>query len=199
MKGKFIVFEGIDRSGKTTQAKILAEKLKKYGRDVLFTFEPGDSPLGRKIREILLNSDEFIPPLAETFLFEADRNIHIEKVIKPALEQGIWVISDRYTYSTIAYQSGGKGVPLEIVEKLNNIATEKLNPDLVFLIDISPDEAMRRKGIPDRMEKEGEEFLEKVRNTYLQLARNNKNFVVIDGTLTVEKISEIIWKRISGL
>ncbi len=199
MSGKFIVFEGIDRSGKSTQAKLLQEKLKDAGLNVILTYEPGDSSIGTQIRKILLHSTISLTPFAETLLFEVDRNLHVEEKIKPYIEKDIWVISDRYIYSTIAYQSGGKGVPEELVNSLNKLATGELYPDIVFLIDIDPSTAMKRKGSLDRMEKEGKAFLEKVRDSYLDLARKNRNFVVIDGTLPVEHISDIIWKKILTL
>ena len=194
MNKKFIVFEGIDRSGKTTQAKLLYQRLKDEGEKVILTNEPGETAAGNEIRKLLLESELDLLPLTEVFLFEADRREHVEKVIIPHLEKGYFVISDRYTYSTIAYQGGGKGIDEKIIEELNSIATDKLFPDIVFLIDISPETALKRKGKTDRMEKGGIQFLKKVREKYLELARKNSNFSVIDGEKTIEEINSIIWE-----
>ncbi len=196
MKGKFIAFEGIDRSGKSTQAKLLCESLKRKGVPVILTHEPGATHVGEKIREIILDTTMEIDPLAETFLFEADRIQHVKRMIKPAIESGTWVISDRFFYSTMAYQHGGKGVDKNLIETLNSIATDGIEPDIVFLIDISPSTAMRRKGKPDRMEMEGIKFLNNVRNAYLEIAKHEKNFIVIDGEKEIEEIQELIWKEI---
>ena len=199
LKGKFIVFEGIDRCGKTTQAKLLQKKLKEKKIDPVLTFEPGATNIGHELRDILLHSQFNLDPLTETFLFEADRTEHVKKVIIPALKSGKWVISDRYFYSTLAYQSGGKGVNEEIINQLNQFATNGVIPDLVILIDILPETAVQRKGELDRIEKEGIQFLNRVREKYLYLSRQEKNFVVIDGEVPIPQIEEKIWKIVLTL
>ena len=202
-KGKFIVFEGIDGSGKTTQARKLYEYLKEKSFKVVLTKEPGGTDVGMEIRKILLNKDFKIPPIAELLLYEADRNIHISNFIKPKLEDDFTVISDRYIYSTLAYQSFGRGIDRNLVDFLNRLATENLKPDIVFLLDISVDEGLKRIGKrqdKDRIEKENIEFHQKLREGFLKLADENKDiFCVIDGKLNVEdifdKILEILKER----
>ncbi len=195
-QARFIVFEGIDRSGKSTQADMLHRRLLQEGVEAIITHEPGATDIGREIRRILLQSTETIPPIAETLLFEADRNIHVETVIRPALQSGKYVICDRYIYSTVAYQSGGKGVDSNLINSLNEIATNGLQPDIVFLIDIPPEVALKRKGTMDRMEREGIDFLSRVRNSYLELAKQNGNFVVLDGREPIEELGRKIWETI---
>ncbi len=195
-QARFIVFEGIDRSGKSTQADMLHRRLLQEGVEAIITHEPGATDIGREIRRILLQSTETIPPIAETLLFEADRNIHVETVIRPALQSGKYVICDRYIYSTVAYQSGGKRVDSNLINSLNEIATNGLQPDIVFLIDIPPEVALKRKGTMDRMEREGIDFLSRVRNSYLELAKQNGNFVVLDGREPIEELGRKIWETI---
>lgn len=187
-KGKLIVIEGIDGSGKDTIAERLASYLKSYGIDVLVTKEPGDAFDG-KIREILLT--ENVDAYSELFLFLADRRRHVLKTIKPALDRGNWVIAIRFTDSSFAYQ-GAKGVDGELIDKLNDIATGGLNPDLVILLDIPADEAVKRlekRGNRDRFE--DKDFLARVRQRYLSLSGRD-NVVVIDASVDVEEV----WRRV---
>ncbi len=195
-RGKFIVFEGIDGSGKTTQAKKLYEYLKGKGLKTVLTKEPGGTDIGKEIRKILLNKDYNIPPIAELLLYEADRNIHISAFVKPKLHNGYVVISDRYIYSTLAYQSFGRSIDRNLIDYLNSLATEDLKPDIVFLLDIPVEEGLNRIGKirdKDRIEKEDINFHLKLREGFLKLAEENKDiFCIIDGTENINSIFDKI-------
>lgn len=158
MNGLFITLEGIDGSGKSTQVLLLANRLREMGYAVLLTKEPGGTEIGKRIAEILLDCDNsHLAPKTEMFLFAADRAQHVEELIKPALNKGQIVISSRYLDSTFAYQSSGRGLPLDQTKTIMMIATENLLPDLTFILDLNPVLASKRlKG--DRMEQEGLEF-----------------------------------------
>ena len=134
MRGKFITFEGIDGSGKSTQLRMLASDLRVKGYNVLTTMEPGGTPLGRRLRESFLETEENVSPLAELLLFAADRAQHVELLIKPALEEGKIVISDRYADATFAYQGAGRGFPETLVNQVIKIATGGLKPDLTLVL-----------------------------------------------------------------
>ena len=194
--GKFIVFEGIDGSGKTTQAKKLYEYLKEKGLKTVLTKEPGGTDIGKEIRKILLNKAYNIPPIAELLLYEADRNIHISTFVKPKLHNGYVVISDRYIYSTLAYQSFGRDIDRNLVDYLNSLATEDLKPDIVFLLDIPVEEGLNRIGKirdKDRIEKEDINFHLKLREGFLKLADENRDiFCIIDGTENINSIFDKI-------
>ena len=194
-KGLFITFEGVDGCGKTTQIKLLQEYFEKQGKTVLLTREPGAKGLGTKLREILLNYDGEVSPNCESFLFLADRAQHIDTIIKPAVERGEIVLCDRHTDSTVAYQGYGRGVNLEQIKMLNNIATSGMKPDLTFVFDIDVDTSMSRVGKEkDRMESAGVEFFKRVRDGYLDIAKQESDRVkLLDGSDKIEDIhSEII-------
>lgn len=192
----FITLEGIDGCGKTIQARMLYEGLvSRFGEDsVLWTKEPGGWPGGEKLREFLL---EGAPrhPLTESFIFIADRCEHVEKVIKPALEAGRIIICERYSDSTLAYQSWGRGIPLEKLEELLRWCAFPV-PDRTLLLDLSPEKAydrLSRRGGLDRLEEEGIHFLEKVREGYQFLARRDAGrIVVLDGDRPAETVAEEI-------
>lgn len=193
--GFFITFEGIESSGKTTQINLLYDYLKSIGKNVIKTREPGGTKIGLKIREVLLSKwDEKFPNLAELLLYEADRNIHIHNVIKPSLENGYIVLSDRYTDSTTAYQHYARGIDCEIVNYLNALATDGLRPNLTFLIDIPIEISLKRLSQSrDRIESEDIEFHKKLREGFLKIAENEKDrFVIIDGTMGIMEIHKII-------
>ncbi len=179
MKGILISFEGIDFTGKTTQGKRLFDYIsqrdgfaKSKGVECIFTKEPGGTETGEKIREILLNSSS-LERWTELFLYLASRSQLIKEVIKPSLSLGRLVIVDRFSDSTFAYQGYGRKLPLSLIKKLNEKATEGIKPNLTFLLDDSPKVAFRRKGSkpPDRLEREGGKFQEEVRKGYLKLAK----------------------------
>ena len=189
-KGFFITFEGADGCGKTTQSKLVQEYLEKSGYSVVWTREPGAKGLGQNIRELLLHYDGEVAPMCEAFLFLADRAQHIEHLVKPAVEAGKIVICDRHTDSTIAYQGYGRGEDIEQLKYLNNLATDSIKPDLTFVFDVSTDVAQQRVGAEkDRMESAGIEFHKKVRQGYLEIAKQEPDRVkVVDANASVEKV-----------
>lgn len=195
MKGLFITFEGIDGSGKSTQAMLLKDRFNQLDRPVVFTKEPGGTPLGKKIREILLNDN--MNPVSEFLLFAADRKEHAKKIIIPSLADGKIVISDRFADSSVAYQGFGRGVPIDFISFVHQNILSGLKPDLTFIIDILPEIGLERLAERDRIERGGMDFLNKVREGYLELARADKRFVVIDGTAVLEKVANSIWEFIS--
>ncbi|MEJ5173086.1 MAG: dTMP kinase [Hydrogenothermaceae bacterium] len=189
-KGTFITFEGIEACGKTTQSEILYSYLKDNGYKAVLTREPGGTELGKKIREILLShTEEKFPELAELLLYEADRNIHIHNIIKPKVEDGFIVISDRFYDSTTAYQHYGRNIDFNIVDYLNRLATEGYKPDITFLIDIPVEKAFERLKSKDRLESESIEFHRKVREGFLSIAQKDLDrVVVLDGLQSIEDI-----------
>lgn len=189
-KGLFITFEGTDGCGKTTQIEMLKDYFEKQGRTVLLTREPGAKGLGTKLREILLNYDGEVSPICESFLFLADRAQHVDTIIKPAVARGEIVLCDRHTDSTVAYQGYGRELDIEQIKMLNNIATSGLKPDLTFIFDIDIDTAQKRVGKnKDRMESAGIEFFKRVRNGYLEIAKQEPERVkVLDGSKSIETI-----------
>lgn len=189
-KGLFITFEGVDGCGKTTQINLLSQYLIKRGYEVLLTREPGGKGLGEKLREILLNYDGEVSDRCESFLFLADRAQHIDVIVNPAVEQGKIVLCDRHTDSTVAYQGYGRGLDIDTINHLNNLATNGKRPDLTFVFDIDTETSMKRVGKnQDRMESAGIEFQTKVRNGYLKIANQEPERVkVIDSTKSIEEI-----------
>ena len=192
--GLFITFEGGDGCGKTTQIKLLDEYLRSKGYRTLLTREPGSKGLGVKLREILLNYDGEVSPTCESFLFLADRAQHVDCIIKPALQEGVIVLCDRHTDSTVAYQGYGRGLDLEQIHRLNNIATSGLKPDLTIVLDVDVETSQKRVGDEkDRMESAGMEFFERVRQGFLEIAKQEPERVkVVDSTQTIQEIHEQI-------
>ena len=181
-----VTFEGIDRSGKTTQARLLAEAL---GSDALLVREPGGTPAAERIRALVKDPEVELSPIAETLLFGAARAELVASVIEPALADGKIVISDRYVDSTIAYQGGARGLGIDEVERLNRWLTGGREPDLTFLLDLPPGEAGARPGEPDRLEEEGEALQRAVAEAYDQLAvRYSDRYVRIDAARPVEDV-----------
>jgi dTMP kinase len=168
MRGLFVTFEGIDRSGKTTQAGLLCEAL---GDEALGVREPGGTPAGERVRELLKDPSVELSPEAEALLFAAARSELVAEVILPALEEGKVVVSDRFLDSSLAYQGGARGLGIEDVERVNHFATRGLKPDLTFLLDLSPEDAASRAGETDRFEEEGEGLQEAVGAAYERLMR----------------------------
>lgn len=186
----FITFEGVEASGKSTQARLLYDHLLSKGYNAVLTREPGGTQLGKKIRELLLShTDEIFPPVAELLLYEADRNIHLHNIIRPYLEKGYIVVSDRFFDSTTAYQHYGRGLDLGMVNLLNNLATEGLKPDITFLLDVDVETSFSRLEKPDRIEGQGFHFHQKVREGFLELARLFPDrIVLIDARQSVNEI-----------
>ncbi len=191
-KGLFITFEGADGCGKTTQMNLLAEYLKNQGREVVLTREPGGKGLGEKIREILLNYDGEVSDRCESFLFLADRAQNIDTIVNPAVDAGKIVLCDRHTDSSVAYQGYGRGLDIERINMLNNLATNGKKPDITFVFDIDTETSMKRVGKEkDRMESAGFEFHTKVRNGYLEIAKKEPERIkVIDASKSIEEIHQ---------
>lgn len=189
-KGLFITFEGADGCGKTTQMKLIDEYLRGKGFRTLMTREPGAKGLGERVREILLNYDGEVSPACESFLFLADRAQNMDCIIKPAVEKGVIVLCDRHTDSTIAYQGYGRGVNIDELKNLNNIATGGRKPDLTIVFDIDVQTSQARVGEEkDRMESAGVEFFERVRKGYLEIAKLEPERVkVVDSMRAIEEI-----------
>lgn len=196
MKPLFVVLEGPDASGKSTQLRLLAEQLAARNIPHLTTREPGGTPLGQELRGLLLDPHRDIRPLTELFLMVADRHEHVERVIRPALAEGKWVLCSRYTLSTMAYQGHGRGVDLELLRQLNELATGGLEPDYVFLLDLPPQVAYQRTRVQDRFEGEGLEFFTQVRAAYLELIRSVPRGYVIDATSPPEQVCREILARL---
>jgi dTMP kinase len=190
----FIAFEGLDGCGKSTQLNLLFNYLKSLNKKVIKVREPGGTEVGETIRSILLNRDIDINERAELLLFLSSRAQLVEEIIKPAIKSGYYVLADRFADSSVAYQGGGRNLGMETVDLLNRFATDNVYPDLVFFIDISVDLALKRLNVKnkDRLEKEGRNFLEKVRNSYMEIAKTKSNFIIINGERDVNEIfSEI--------
>ena len=194
----FITFEGADGCGKTTQIELLNKYLQENGFKTLVTREPGAKGLGLKLREILLNYNGEVSPNCESFLFLADRAQHVDCVIKPALNDGVIVLCDRHTDSTVAYQGYGRQLDIEQIKKLNEIAVNGLKPDLTIVFDIDIETSMQRVGkTKDRMESAGMDFFNRVRNGYLAIANEEPNRVkVINSADTIEEIHNQVVKLV---
>lgn len=189
-KGLFITFEGADGCGKTTQLKLLSEYLQKKGREVLLTREPGAKGLGEKVREILLNYDGVVSDRCESFLFLADRAQHVDVIVNPAVNSGKVVLCDRHIDSTVAYQGYGRGLSIERINMLNDIATNGKKPDLTLIFDIDVETSMQRVGAEkDRLESAGKEFHNRVRFGYLEIAKSEPDRIkVIDAVQSIDDI-----------
>ena len=195
MRGKFISFEGIDGCGKTTQIKFLEEYILKQGYNILVLREPGGTKVGEKVRDILLDKNNFISPVTEMLLYASSRAQLVEEKILPALEKGQIVILDRFVDSSYVYQGYARGLGIEKVKLVNEIATMGILPDVTIYIDITPEEAMKRRGKreADRLEKESWEFHKKVREGYIKLVKEfPKRFVFIDGMQELMKVHQDI-------
>lgn len=190
MQGLFITFEGPDGCGKTTQMKLLAEYFEKKGKEVVLTREPGGKGLGEKVREILLNYDGEVSDRCESFLFLADRAQNIDIIVNPAVKEGKIVLCDRHIDSTVAYQGYGRGLNIDRINMLNNLATNGKKPDLTLVFDVDVETSMKRVGKEkDRMESAGIDFHNRVRKGYIELAKQEpKRIKVLDATKSIEEI-----------
>jgi dTMP kinase len=200
----FITFEGLDYSGKSTQAAVLVRKLESIpgGLPVRFIREPGGTIISEKIREILLNKEHTeLSEVAEMLLFSASRNQLVAEVIVPALQSNEIIVCDRYVDSTTAYQGYGRGLDLQAIRHMNRLATAGVKPDLTFLLDIPLEEIERRKlGDSDRMEDSGKTFYRRVRDGYLAIAREEpERVMVIDGLPPPDQISDVIWANVEKI
>ncbi|CAH9018435.1 dTMP kinase [Candidatus Nitrosacidococcus sp. I8] len=197
-KGYFISLEGIDGAGKSTQIIFIQQLLENLGKEVILTREPGGTSLGEKIREILLSRDEdSMLPYSELLLIFAARVDHLEKVIIPALTEDKWVICERFTDSSYAYQGGGRELPLELIQLIEKWTISSIQPNLTFLFDLPINISMQRKQGRDRFEQEQNDFFERVRMSYLQLAKQYTNrYYIIDASLDRLEIQKVIEKEI---
>ncbi|MGV8123878.1 MAG: dTMP kinase [Candidatus Xenobiia bacterium LiM19] len=202
MKGFFITLEGIEGTGKSTQAKALYESLTEMGYPTVFSREPGGTRIGNLIREILINPEYHeMCVLTEIFLFAAARAQHVEQLFRPKLEEGYVVICDRFADSSIAYQGYGRNVPLALIREINSAATWSIQPNLTFFLDLEPETALHRvrlrveetETIPDRLEREQLDFFHKVRNGYRRIAQEEPHrFRWLDATLEPEALHKKI-------
>lgn len=191
--GTFITLEGPEGAGKTTQVKHLTALLTQRGIDHLVTRDPGGTPLGKKIRRILLTPGLEVSPRAELLLYQADRAQHVEELILPALNAGKLVICDRYTDSTVAYQGFGRGIDFDLIENLNQIATGGLKPQFTFLFDLPSEEGLSRRHPAgyDRMEREAMDFHHRVRQGYLTMAHKEpERFYIVDASRPLSAVQQ---------
>jgi dTMP kinase len=200
--GLFITFEGGEGCGKSTQSRLLRKKLEQQNIPVVLTHEPGGTALGNELRKTLKRKrDSSISPQAELFLLAASRAQLVAELIRPALEEGKVVICDRFTHSTMVYQGYGRGLDFTAITMVNNMATRYLHPDLIILLDISPEQGLARKqSLKDRFELEDLSFHHRVREGYLKMAAAEPDcWLLIDASLPEGKIAEIIWDGVSTL
>lgn len=206
----FITFEGIEGCGKSTQARRLVDHLQKWGVECILTLEPGGTPLGGKIRDMLLDvQNEHLLPLAELLLYEADRALHVEEVIKPALKEGKWVICDRFFDATTAYQGYARGLDIHMIGSLNELASTGLKPDVTVLLDCPVEVGLKRalertqteqQEGQDRFEREQLAFHHRVKAGYMRMAGAEAGrFVVVDGTLSEDELETVIFTKIRPL
>ena len=190
---RFIALEGGDATGKSTQAERLATQLRERGHEVVATFEPGATAVGARLRTLLLDSADPLDPVAEAMLMAADRAEHVAAVVRPSLARGAWVVSDRFVPSSLAYQGVGRGLGVEEVEELNQLATGGLQPDLVIVLDLSPDVARRRLGPSrDRLEGEDDAFALAVHDAYRDLAVA-RGWVLVDADGSPDDVAAAVW------
>jgi dTMP kinase len=196
----FVTFEGIDGSGKSTQAELLAGWLREQGRTVLATREPGGTPVGEAVRNLVLHGDD-VSPWAEAALFAAARAEHAESAIRPALERGEDVVCDRYLDSSVAYQGIARGLGEDSVRELNLTVTRRLLPERTFLVLVAPEEARRRgSDMRDRIEQEDDEFMHRVDRAYRALAEHEPGRIVaLDGDRSAAEIAEEIREHVRAL
>ena len=193
-QGKFISIEGVEGVGKSTNIEAIKKFLEVKKIDFVVTREPGGTALSEKIRELLLQVNNEAPgEMTELLLIFASRAQHLEKVIRPALENGIWIICDRFTDATYAYQGGGRGLKTSVIAELESMVLGELRPDLTIILDLDPETGLARakeRGELDRFENEKDEFFNKVRSAYLDIARSNPDrCFVIDASQNIEQVS----------
>lgn len=193
-RGRFITFEGIDGAGKSTQIQVVADVLRSRGIEVVITREPGGTPLAEALRNLVLN--EPMDPSTETLLLFAARSDHLERVLRPALEAGRWVLCDRFTDATYAYQAGGRGVPVDKIATLEQWVHPDTQPDLTLLFDLPPEIAAQRLAqarAADRFESEQLDFFGAVRSQYLERAAAfPARFFVVDSTASPDEIRHLL-------
>jgi len=200
MRGKFITLEGIEGSGKSTSLDTISKILETLDIEFIITKEPGGGPLGKDLRKILLDKKTSISPEVELLLMMADRKNHIDNIVEPSLEKGVWVISDRYLDSSYAYQGGGRQIDTSKIDLLTELL--KLpTPDLTILFDLSPEIALQRaknRSELDRFESEPIDFHQRIREAYLNLANDNvERYVVIDASKDIQNVKDQVQKKVN--
>ena len=199
-RGIFISFEGIDGCGKTTQIELLTVYLLKNNKEVVLTREPGGCEIAESIREMILSTESKLGDRGELMLYLAARAEHVDQIIEPALRSDKWVISDRFSDATFAYQGYGRGLDSSMITTLNNVATNGLIPDITILLDIDVDEAYGRRdlrGKPDRLEQSGRDFFERTREGYLALAKAEPTrFIVVDASQSISNVTQTIFSAL---
>jgi len=198
-RGRFVVLEGGDGSGKSTQSARLAAWLREQGLTVVETFEPGAGATGAVLREVLLHGPEEVTPVTEALLMAADRAQHVATEIQPALARGDWVVCDRYVPSSLVYQGIVRGIGVEVVEQLSDVATAGCTPDVVVLLDVSDAVGdARRAGESDRLEREGADFHHSVRGAYRDLAPSH-GWIVVDADGDLEEVERLVREAVAPL
>jgi dTMP kinase len=200
-----ITFEGIEGVGKTTHLKWVADYLQAQEQSVVLTREPGGTPMGEEMRNIILaHRHEYVVPMTELLLMFAARAQHIETIIRPALQKNQWVLCDRFIDASYAYQGGGRGISLDIIAQLEKLVLNNCQPNLTFIFDAPAELGLSRvksrNQIQDRIETEKIEFFERVRQTYLKRVENNKDrYCIVDATKTLEAVQEVVATKIKKL
>lgn len=199
-RGVFIAFEGGDGAGKSTQVRLLAQRLTALGREPLLTRQPGGTALGRQLRDLVLHGEP-MSARAEALVFAADKAQHVEEVIRPALARGDVVITDRYTDSSVAYQGAGRDLGADEVHTLQMWAVDGLTPDLTVIVDVTAVEGRRRRGaVHDRLESETDAFHEAVREHFHALAAAApERYLVVDGTTSAQVLAAQVWARVEAV
>ena len=199
--GLFVCFEGGEGSGKSTQSRLLREHLEQQGREVLLTFEPGDTPVGAELRRIVLSPETgALSDRTEVLLYAADKAEHVDTVVLPALERGAVVVTDRYVDSTLAYQGAGRTLPVADVAHVARWATGDLRPHLTVVLDLEPAAGLGRFEGRDRIEGESLEFHQRVRQAFLDMAAEDpEHYLVLDARAAVEEIAAAIRERVAAL
>jgi dTMP kinase len=200
MRGKFITLEGIEGSGKSTSLDTISQSLETLNIEFIVTKEPGGGPLGKDLRKMLLDKKTSISSEVELLLMMADRKNHIENIVEPSLEKGIWVISDRYLDSSYAYQGGGRQINVSKIDLLTELLKLPI-PDLTLLFDLSPEIALLRaknRSELDRFESEPMDFHQRIREAYLKLANNNiERYIVIDASKDIQNVKDQVQKQLN--
>jgi len=198
--GLFITLEGIDGCGKTTQARLLTEWLRKAGHCVRLTREPGGTATGEEIRRLVLAPEHTLPAEAELFLYLADRAVHVTEVVRPALSRGCIVVCERYTDSTLAYQGYGRGLDLDLLRRLNAMATQDTVPDLTLVLVLAPTHARLDGERLDRLESEGPGFRQRVAEGFRELAQSEPDRVkLVDGRSSVQVVQAAVVAEVEAL
>lgn len=195
----FIAIEGVEGSGKSTQVRLLAGALHELGVEAVVTREPGGTAAGEAIRAVALDKDLHLDAVAELMLMLAARSVFVSEVVKPALAAGRVVLTDRFELSTFAYQGGGRGLPLDRIKEINDMATEGIRPDLCLVLDVEVEDgqARGRSAAWDRIESEDVEFHRRVAEAYRRLAVSEPNVALVDGRGEIEKVFVAVWKALS--